>query len=71
MTKTEARRRATRHMTYGWFRDSATNGHLRCPDCRDAVGAWWPAWATPAQIRRELHAALTEHLLTEHEGGTS
>jgi len=75
ITKTLARELARKSL--GWYRESATRGAMKCPCCRERIGADLPRseWAaTPHRMElalvRAVRVALVEHLIEPYEDAT-
>jgi hypothetical protein len=67
ITLTEARKKADRQLSYGWYRWNATDSGIYCPDCRTKLTVVTVAWATDAVKNRELRTRLVEHLREDCE----
>ena len=63
MTRTEARKRTSRQLSYGYFQDRGAHAHAYCPECRAEVHADYLAWEKPVPA---LRTALISHLIEEH-----
>jgi hypothetical protein len=67
MTKAAAKQLARSARQYGYYRHSATEGHVFCPSCRQPVTFYKFAWERFTAAT--MDAAVIAHLLEDCGGG--
>jgi hypothetical protein len=63
MTKTEARKQASRQLSYGHFQPRPGIAWVTCPQCRGRVTVEFVPWKGSQPF---LRLALVSHLVEEH-----